>query len=228
MSKMQIVIPIFDRVTHLDFTGPHQVLVHTPNAEVVVASVGGKDVVGDGLTFGNLTDLATIERCDMLLVPGGGGTSAAMLDDDFMREIRRLGAGAKYVTSVCTGALVLGAAGFLTGKHATTHWSAREQLAKFGAIVETGRVVRDGDIFTGGGVTAGIDFGLVVLAELAGETYAKSVQLQLEYAPSPPFNSGLPELAEPEVLKMFFDRGVAMREVRIASVAEAARRLQGA
>ena len=220
-----IVIPIFNDVTHLDFTGPHQVLCRAPDTQVIVASVEGKDVVGDGLTFGNLTDLAAIERCDMIMIPGGGGTSEAMLDPVFMREISRLAATATYVTSVCTGALVLGAAGLLVGKHATTHWSALDVLGLFGAIVETDRVVRDGNIFTGGGVTAGIDFGLVVLAELTDEAYAQSIQLQLEYAPQPPWNAGTPQSAPAAVLKAFNDRSVAGKAKRRAAVEEAVRRM---
>ena len=200
MSKLQIVFALYPGVTHLDFTGPHQVLVRTPNSAVIAASMGGQDIEAEGLTFANLTDLAAIERCDVLCVPGGFGTTDAMLDEAFMAQIRRLGADATYVTSVCTGSLILGAAGFLQGKRATTHWAWKELLTPFGAIVTEGRVVRDGNIFTGGGVTAGIDFALTMLAELAGQDYAEAVQLGLEYAPAPPFNAGRPELARPEVL----------------------------
>ena len=200
MARTQIVIALYPGVTHLDFTGPHQVLTRTPDADLIVASVGGQDIEAEGLTFTGLADLAKVERCDVLNVPGGFGTADAMLDKAFMREIRRLGAGAKYLTSVCTGSLVLGAAGFLKGKRAACHWSWRSLLEPFGAIVGEERVVRDGNIITGGGVTAGIDFALVLLAELAGEDYAQQVQLGLEYAPAPPFNAGRPELARPEIL----------------------------
>src|SRR4051794_28204338 len=110
MSKLQIVFALYPGVTHLDFTGPHQVLVRTPGADVVVASMGGQDIAADGLVFARLADLATVARCDVLCVPGGFGTMDAMLDAQFMAQIRRLGAGAKYVTSVCTGSLILGAA----------------------------------------------------------------------------------------------------------------------
>ncbi|MFN9847781.1 MAG: DJ-1/PfpI family protein [Alphaproteobacteria bacterium] len=222
MSRFQIVFALYPGVTHLDFTGPHQVLVRTPNADVVVASMGGQDIEAEGLRFSNLADLATLERCDLLCVPGGFGATDAMLDPAFMAEIRRLGAGATYLTSVCTGSLILGAAGFLTGKRATSHWAWRDQLSEFGAIVSDERVVRDGNVFTGGGVTAGIDFALTMLAELAGQDYAEAVQLGLEYAPAPPFNSGRPELARPEVLAQIKARMADMADARTAAVKAAA------
>ena len=228
MPKLQIVIPLYPDVTHLDFTGPHQVLSRAPNAEIVVASLGGQDIAAEGLTFAGLADLAKVERCDLICVPGGFGATDAMLDEAFMREIRRLGAGAKYLTSVCTGSLILAAAGFLTGRRAACHWAWRELLEPFGAIVDESRVARDGDIITGGGVTAGIDFAFLVLAELAGEDYAKSVQLGLEYAPAPPFNAGRPELASPEVLAAYNGRMEPLMAVRRAAAEEAARRLQPA
>src|SRR6267154_534027 len=115
-AKLQIVIPLFPGVTHLDFTGPHQVLSRAPNAEVVAASMGGRDIAADGLVFTGLADLAEVERCDLICIPGGFGAIEAMLDEAFMREIRRLGAQSRYLTSVCTGSLILAAAGFLHGK----------------------------------------------------------------------------------------------------------------
>jgi cyclohexyl-isocyanide hydratase len=226
--KLEIVIPLFPDVTHLDFTGPHQVLIRAPNARVTVASMGGRDIAAEGLVFAGLADLAGLERCDLLLVPGGFGATDAMLDEAFMREIRRLGAGARYLTSVCTGSLILAAAGFLTGKRAATHWAWRELLEPFGVRVETARVVRDGKIITGGGVTAGLDFAFTVLAEIAGEDFAKTVQLGLEYAPDPPFNAGRPELAPAEILAAFNRRVGPSVESRRAAAQEAARRLQPA
>ena len=224
MSKLKIVFAIYPGVTHLDFTGPHQVLVRTPNAEVIVASQGGQDIHAEGLTFCGLADLSAIERCDVLCVPGGFGCTDALLSEPFMAEIRRLGAGAKYLTSVCTGSLILAAAGFLKGKRAACHWAWRDLLTPFGAIVDEGRVVRDGDIITGGGVTAGIDFALVLLAELAGEAFAQAIQLSLEYAPAPPFNAGRPELAPPQVLAAVKARLEPLIDPRIAAAAQAAGR----
>ena len=223
---LEIVIALYPGVTHLDFTGPHQVLSRTPGARVHVASLGGRDIAAEGLTFTDLADLAAIPRCDVLLVPGGVTATEAMLDAAFMAEIRRLGAGARYLTSVCTGSLILAAAGFLQGKRAACHWGWRALLAPFGAIVDEARVVRDGNIITGGGVTAGIDFAFVLLAELAGETVAKAVQLGLEYAPAPPFDAGRPELAGPEVVAAYQARMEPLMPKRRAQAAEAARRLE--
>ncbi|MGH6964370.1 MAG: DJ-1/PfpI family protein [Phenylobacterium sp.] len=227
-DKLKIVIPLYPDVTHLDFTGPHQVLSRAPGAEVIVASMSGVDVACEGLVFTGLADLARIDRCDVICVPGGFGATDAMLDEPFMREIRRLGAGAKYLTSVCTGSLVLAAAGFLKGKRAACHWAWRDLLEPFGAIVDERRVARDGNIITGGGVTAGIDFAFVMLAELAGEDYAKMVQLSLEYAPDPPFHSGRPELASPEILAQVKARLGALMDARANAATEAAGRLQPA
>ena len=224
-AKLSIVIALYPGVTHLDFTGPHQVLVRTPGAEVIVASLGGQDIVGEGLTFTHLADLRRVIACDVLLIPGGAGTTDAMLDEAFMAEVRRLGRQARYLTSVCTGSLILAAAGFLAGKRAACHWAWGDLLAPFGAIVSEARVERDGNVITGGGVTAGIDFGFVLLAELAGEAFAQSIQLGLEYAPDPPFHSGRPELAPPEVLDAVRARLAPISTGRMAAAEEAARRL---
>lgn len=228
MSPLQIVIPLYPDVTHLDFTGPHQVFSRLPNAKVTVASMGGADIVADGLTFSNLADLSKIETCDLLCVPGGFGTTDAMLDESFMAQIRRLGAGSTYLTSVCTGSLILAAAGFLRGKRAACHWAWRDLLVPFGVIVDESRVARDGNIITGGGVTAGLDFAFVVAAELAGETLAQSIQLGLEYAPSPPFASGRPELATPEVLAAVKSRLEPLAQSRLDAVKAVAARLEAA
>lgn len=226
MSELQIIIALYPGVTHLDFTGPHQVLVRTPNAKVTAASMGGQDIEAEGLTFSHLADLAKLERCDVLLIPGGFGTSPAMLDEAFVAELRRLGGGAKYLTSVCTGSLLLGAAGFLQGKRAACHWAWRDLLPHFGAIIDEGRVVRDGNVITGGGVTAGIDFAFVLLAELAGADYAQQIQLGLEYAPAPPFNAGRPETAPPEILTQMRAAMDARGQGRVGAAEESARRMR--
>lgn len=225
MSQFQIVIPLYQGVTHLDFTGPHQVFARLPHTTVVVASMGGQDIVADGLTFSNLADLSKVEGCDLICVPGGMGTTDAMLDEAFMGEIRRLGGGAKYLTSVCTGSLILAAAGFLQGKRVACHWAWRELLVPFGAIVDERRVARDGDIITGGGVTAGLDFAFVVAAELAGEAMAQSIQLGLEYAPAPPFDAGRPELAPPEIRERVMSLMASAMEGRRFAAQTAADRL---
>ncbi len=133
-----IVIPIYPGVTHLDFTGPHQFFSRLPNARVVVASVGSASVEGDGLSFSGLADLAAIERCDVLCVPGGLGCTDAMLDEAYMARIRHLASTSRYITSVCTGSLILGAAGLLKGRRAACHWAWRELLLPFGAIPDAG------------------------------------------------------------------------------------------
>ena len=224
-----IVFALFPGVTHLDFTGPHQILCRLPGAQLVVASEAGGEIEADGLVFAHLPRLADIEHCDLLCVPGGFGTTQAMADDAFLTQIRRLAAGARYVTSVCTGSLLLGAAGLLVGKRAACHWAWRDQLALFGATPDPARVVRDGNIFTGGGVTAGIDFALTVVAEIAGEETAQAIQLAVEYAPAPPFESGRPETAPPAVLERITAvYGHGMEERWAAARAAAGRILQEA
>jgi putative intracellular protease/amidase len=226
-KPIHIVFPLFDGLTHLDFTAPHQMFSSLPGTRVNVASLGGRDIKSDaGLVFSGLADLAKVENCDLLCVPGGSGTNAAMLDEAFMREIRRLAGIAKYQTSVCTGALILGAAGLLRGKRATTYWAERDVLKEFGAIVDNGRVVRDGNIITGGGVTAGLDFALVTIAEIFGWATAENVQLRLEYAPAPPFEAGRPENVAAEVVARVRSDLSAMLAADKAAVEEATRRLQ--
>ena len=225
MAEFVVVFPLYPGVTQLDFTGPHQVFSRLPGAKVIAASLGAQDIEADGLVFAKLADLAKIERCDLICVPGGFGTMDAMLNTEFVDQIKRLAAGSKYVTSVCTGSLILAAAGLLTGKRAATHWAWRELLVPFGVTVDESRVCRDGNVFTGGGVTAGIDLALTVTAEMAGESFAQGVQLGIEYAPAPPFNSGRPETAPPEVLERMQKNYGPASTGRMAAAEEAARRL---
>lgn len=224
-ETVHIVFPLFEGVTQLDFTGPHQVFSRTPGARVTVASLGGRDIEADGLVFSGLADLAQVPACDLLCVPGGYGTASAMVDEAFMAEIRRLAAGARYLTSVCTGSLILAAAGLLRGKRAACHWAWRDLLRPFGAIVDEGRIARDGNLLTGGGVTAGLDFALTVVAEIFGGATAQAVQLAIEYAPAPPFDAGRPETAPAEVTALVRGRIAAALAGRRAAVEEAARRL---
>jgi putative intracellular protease/amidase len=226
MNPFHIVFPLYPGVTHLDFTGPHQVLSRLPGARVHVASMGGVDIEAEGLVFTRLEDLAQVEHCDLICVPGGLGATDAMLDEAFVREIRRLGQRATYVTSVCTGSLLLAAAGLLTGRRAATHWAWRELLKPFGAIVDEARVVRCGNVFTGGGVTAGIDLALTVAAEVAGLQTAQAIQLGVEYAPAPPFDSGRPETAPDAVLNMVLERLGPLAMRRMEAAEQAAARLQ--
>ncbi|MDZ4322112.1 MAG: DJ-1/PfpI family protein [Phenylobacterium sp.] len=222
----RIVFPLYPGVTQLDFTAPHQVFNRLPGAQTIVASVGGADIEGDGLVFARLEDLTEIESCDVLCVPGGFGTTAAMLDEAYMEAVRRLGASAGYVTSVCTGSLILAAAGLLKGRRAACHWAWRDLLPLFDVEVDEGRVCRDGNVITGGGVTAGLDFALVAAAEIFGEDAARRVQLGLEYAPEPPFEGGRPELAPPHIRDQVQKMMHAALADRRAGALEAARRLK--
>jgi cyclohexyl-isocyanide hydratase len=197
--KFTIVFAIWPGMTHLDFTGPHQFLSRTPNSHTIVASPAGGAVKADGLVFADTMRIADVRSCDLICVPGGVGATKIAQDAGFVGDIRRLAKGARYITSVCTGSLILGAAGLLKGRRAACHWAYAELLPLFGAIHDSARVARDGNIITGGGVTAGIDFALTVLAEIAGEEVARTIQLGLEYAPAPPFDSGRPELASASV-----------------------------
>jgi cyclohexyl-isocyanide hydratase len=222
--KLVIVFAVFPGVMQLDFTGPHQVFSSLPGSEVIVARVAGGTIESSsGLAFAGLRRLADISDCDVLCVPGGRGvTDYAIRDETFLGELRRLAATAQFVTSVCTGSLALGAAGLLRGKRAASHWAWRDTLALFGATPAPGRVVRDGNIVTGGGVTAGIDFALTLVAEIAGPEVAQAIQLQIEYAPAPPFDAGLPETAAPAILARVREQNAATSQQRREAIEAAA------
>ena len=221
-QPFRIVFILYPRITQLDFTGPYEVLARMPNTEAIIASKDGGGLPTElGLAFTGLRALGDVERADMIMVPGGPGQTDAMLDPEFMAEVKRLGASAKYVTSVCTGSLILAAAGLLNGKRAGCHWAYRELLANFGAVPDDARVVRDGAAITGGGVTAGIDIALTIAAEIAGEDTAKMIQLAIEYAPAPPFNAGRPETADAKTVaavKQLFSAFAQQRREAIAQV----------
>jgi len=221
-----VVFALFPDLTQLDFTGPWEVLTRLPGAEVIIASeVGGVVEARHGLAFAGVRRLAEVERCDLICVPGGPGTADAMLDEAYIAEVKRLAAGARYVTSVCTGSLILGAAGLLKGKRAACHWASRQFLEAFGATAARERVVIDGNIITGGGVTAGIDFGLTVAAEVAGREHAEYIQLSLEYGPKPPFKSGEPWTASDALVRRYLQGTRAWTEEREKAVKIAAARL---
>lgn len=206
---------IYPRLTQLDFTGPYEVLARVPGATVHVAAKTLDPVTSDsGLKILPTVTLKDCPELDVLVVPGGPHVDEWFGDAEMMDFLREHGAGAKYVTSVCTGSLILGAAGLLDGYKATTHWTSLDYLKPFGAIPTEGRVVRDRNRFTGGGVTAGIDFALTVAAELAGEQVAKAIQLGLEYNPEPPFRGGHPSVAEPALVAAVTQTMQARLEVR--------------
>ena len=224
-----VVFALYPRVTQLDFTGPFEIFARLPGARCVLASTAGGTIQGDGgITFSNVVRLADVAQCMLLCVPGGFGTVAAMEDQAYLAELRRLGAQARFVTSVCTGSLLLAAAGLLRGKRAACHWAWRELLGDFGVTADTGRIVRDGNVITGGGVTAGIDMALSVMAEIAGADYAQVVQLAVEYSPEPPFDCGRPERTRPEIVAAALRRLDAIRVERSAVVRRAAESLRDA
>ena len=211
MSGLQIGFVLFPNLTQLDFTGPLQVLSRLPNSTTHIVAKTRTPVPSDAALA--LVPTTTFEECppiDLLCIPGGLGVDQAIEDDETMDFVRREGARARYVTSVCTGAFVLGAAGLLKGRRATTHWAYHHLLPRVGAIPEKARVVRDGHVFTGGGVTAGIDFAFTLMNEIAGPQLAQTVQLGLEYDPQPPFDAGSPASA-PQAVKTTADQRYAPR-----------------
>jgi cyclohexyl-isocyanide hydratase len=202
---------IFPNLTQLDFTGPLQVLHRLPGATTHIVAKTRAPVPSDGpLTIPPTATFADCPPLDLLCVPGGFGVDQAMEDEETIAFVQREGARAKYVTSVCTGAFILGAAGLLRGKRATTHWAYHHFLPRVGAIPVKERVVRDGNTVTGGGVTAGVDFAFTMMNEIAGPAVAQAVQLGLEYDPKPPFEAGSPARA-PAGIKATVDQRYAPR-----------------
>ena len=197
----QIGFILFPNVTQLDFTGPLQVLHRLPDSQIHIISHTLEPVPSDcGLS---LVPTMTFDACpplDLVCVPGGFGVEQAMADPVLIAFLKQQADHASYITSVCTGAFVLGTAGLLQDKQATTHWAYHSLLAEVGAIPTQGRVVRDGRIITGGGVTAGIDFALTLVAEIAGQKLAQRIQLSIEYDPAPPFVGGSPHTTPGDIL----------------------------
>jgi cyclohexyl-isocyanide hydratase len=225
-SPLQIGLLVFPRLTQLDLTGPVQVFSSASGAKVHLIWKRIEAVPSDSVL--TLTPTITFAECpqlDVICVPGGSGTDDLVNDDEVLEFLRRQAAGAQYITSVCTGSLVLGAAGLLKGYRAATHWSAMDALALFGATAERTRVCVDRNRITGGGVTAGIDFALTLVSMLLGRKTAEAIQLRLEYAPSPPFNSGSPETAPPEVLELINERIAPFKARRREALQRAATRL---
>jgi cyclohexyl-isocyanide hydratase len=197
MSSFNIGFVIFPDLTQLDFTGPLQVLSRLPQSATHIVAKSESPVPSDcGLGLVPTHTFANCPPLDLLCVPGGSyGVVRAIGDREIIEFVRRQAGAAKYVTSVCTGAFILGVAGLLKGRRATTHWAFTDLLPLVGATHEKARVVRDGNVITAGGVTSGIDFGLTVAAEIAGERAAQTIQLGIEYDPEPPFDSGHPDRA---------------------------------
>ena len=219
MKTIRIGLLLFPRLTQLDLTGPFEVFAKLPDATVHLLWKTHEPITAEtGMRILPDTTLAECPPLDVLCVPGGPGVSAMMEDAEMLAFLREQARGARFVTSVCTGALVLGAAGLLRGRRATTHWASHDLLGAFGAIPTKDRVVRDGNLITGGGVTAGIDFALTMVAELAGPDAAQAIQLQIEHAPAPPFDAGTPETAPPHVLSVVRQRNAPARAAREALI----------
>lgn len=223
---MQIGLLLFPKLTQLDLTGPFEVFARMPGARVHLIWKSREPVTCDrGLTMQASMDYAGCPQLDVICVPGGPGQIDLMDDGETLDFLRRQAEGAKWVTSVCTGALVLGAAGLLRGYRATTHWASHDQLELLGAIPVHERWVIDRNRVTGGGVTAGIDFALKLVAEMAGDDVAKAIQLGIEYDPAPPFRAGSPQGAGAQVLERLRPAMAPMLEKRLAATRAAAARL---
>jgi putative intracellular protease/amidase len=199
---MRIVIPIFDQFTALDAIGPYEVLRMLPGAEVTFAAKARGVVRTDSGAVGLHADVALdeVDAADVLVLPGGWGTRALTGDEAMLSWVRAIHGTTRWTTSVCTGSLVLAAAGLLDGLDATTHWAAVETLEKLGAHYTAERVVRRGKIITAAGVSAGIDMALTLAQQLADDEIARAIQLRIEYDPQPPFDAGSPAKAGPRII----------------------------
>lgn len=224
LSPISVAFLLFPNVTQLDLTGPAQVLSRLGNTTLhLVARTRDPVPTDSGFALLPTATFSDVEQADILCVPGGFGTVDTMQDAETLDWVRKVAADAKWVTSVCTGSLVLGAAGLLKGYEATTHWASHEQLAFFGAKPVKQRVVLDGNRLTGGGVTSGIDFALALAARIRGEAHAKFIQLSIEYDPNPPFDSGTPDKADPEALERYWglvNKAAPGRVEKVRSIAK--------
>jgi cyclohexyl-isocyanide hydratase len=217
---------VFPRMDQIDFTGPFSVLARLPDSTVHVISRDGSPVKDHkGFVLTPTVSLAESPALDLLVIPGGPGQEALMDDDAVLSLIRTHVASGKPLFSVCTGALICGAAGVLRGRKATTHWSAFELLRYFGAIPQDSRVVVDGNVITAAGVTAGIDGALTIAALLRGDAAAQQIQLDIQYAPEPPFDSGTPKTAPSAVLEAVASRYKPLTETRAITARKVAARL---
>jgi cyclohexyl-isocyanide hydratase len=225
-TPLQIGLLVFPKVTQLDLTGPLQVFSSVPGAKVHLVWKRIEPVPSDtALALMPTVSFADCPQLDVICVPGGMGADDMTNDEEMLAFLRKQAEGAKYITSVCTGSLVLGAAGLLNGYRATTHWSAIDFLAAFGAIPTRTRVCIDRNRITCGGVTAGIDFALTLVAELVDRRTAEAIQLRLEYNPKPPFNAGSPDTAPDEILAVMREKMAASQARRGEMIARAAARL---
>ncbi|WP_082517708.1 DJ-1/PfpI family protein [Curtobacterium sp. Leaf183] len=224
-AEVQIAFLLFPDLTILDLVGPAQVLTRVPGARVEYVAATLDPVPTDtGLSLVPTVTFADATPADVLVVPGGDGAFDAMLDPEVIAFVRRQAEDATWITSVCTGAFVLGAAGLLAGKRATTHWASKPMLAAFGATPSDERMVDDGSVVTAAGVSAGIDMSLWLAAELAGQPEAERIQLQIEYDPQPPFDAGSAERADARVVTEARAAAEGSRGERVAQAAAAVMR----
>jgi cyclohexyl-isocyanide hydratase len=225
-SQRHIGMLIFPRMTQLDMTGPYEVLARLPNTTVDLIARTLEPVTTDrGMQIVPTTTYADCPPLDVVMVPGGAGQQDLMEDEAALEFLRRAAASAKYVTSVCTGSLVLAAAGLLKGRRATSHWSVVDHLALLGAIPTHERVVVDGNVVTGAGVVSGIDFALRLAVILDGEQVARELQLQIEYDPDPPFDCGSPKSAPPDMIEKLKTRSAKLTEERRVTAARVGKKL---
>ena len=214
---------VFPNMTQLDLTGPYEILARMPGSESRLIWKTMEPVRTEhGLTILPQATFADCGPLNLVMVPGGYGMNPLLEDPEVLDFLRRTAKTARYLVGICTGSLVLGAAGLLRGKRAGTHWMSRDLLAAFGAIPVAERVVVDGNIFTGGGVTAGIDVALQVVAEIVGRETAEEIQLAVEYDPRPAFTAGSPETAPPALVDRVIDRAAARQKDRADRVTRAA------
>jgi cyclohexyl-isocyanide hydratase len=226
-APLHIGLLLFPRLTQLDLTGPLQVFASLPGATVHLIWKRVEPVPSDTvLMLMPTTSFADCPQLDVICVPGGSGINDLVNDVETLGFLRTQAMGARYVTSVCTGSLVLGAAGLLDGYRAATHWSAMDYLPMFGATPTKTRVCVDRNRITGGGVTAGIDFALTLVSIMANRQTAEAIQLGIEYNPAPPFNAGSPDTAPPEVLALSKERIGRSKQTREDAIHRAAARLK--
>ena len=224
--RFQIGLLLFPNLAQLDLTGPYEVFTKFPDTEVhLLWKTLDPVTAGGGMRLLLTTTFAESPQLDLICVPGGAGMNPLLNDEETLDFVRRQASGTRYVTSVCTGSLVLGAAGLLRGKRATTHWMSLPMLAAFGCEPVAERVVVDGNVITGGGVTAGIDFALTVAGEMFGAEVARRIQLGIEYDPQPPFDAGAPQRADASVVAAVREAAAARQGEREAAVERAAARL---
>lgn len=224
LSPISVAFLVFPNVTQLDLTGPAQVLSRLGNTTLNLVWKDKSPVPTDaGFPLLPTATFEEIDQTDILCVPGGLGTMEMMQDETVLAWMRKAAGKAEWVTSVCTGSLLLGAAGLLKGYKSGCHWASIDQLAFFGATPVRARIVEDRNRFSGGGVTSGIDFALALAARIRGEDFAKFIQLSIEYDPNPPFDAGSPDKVEPEILARYYkmiDAAVPDREAKVKAIAK--------